>query len=672
MANQSMLKMHLRNTKEWPRRPVEEVPEEHRERYLKLSAAIEMRAEGKTGTEIFETTGVKDRNLCRVLSNAIKTNPKTGRIVGFEAAVFGFKLDSSYRRKVERREQDDLRETDYPTEGPGLRGMTFRRFPHIHEAIDDLFLKRASKGVAGSVAVVDGQFLLLELLRDEYERLGIDPETQWPFNTDDRALETLRRYRKKLLHTVPEQYIAATYGEQASYNLKKGTGAYSFFEKMPALSMRQLDFHAFDAPCILHVLDPNGCDMALPIKRFHVGIMVDRKPGCIHGFSVVFERTPSADAVLDTVDSCLNPRSVDSGEGVVAMSLTPDGNVTMSSLVPALRASGFAVIEMDNGLSNIAQDVTMNLMDVIGCMVVFGQAGNWWARPHIERLNGIFERRTGHRLPSTYGSHHKDVHRAKDPVGTAKALDVRVEDLVATLGEFCRSHNAEHSGIATHGQTIQHMVETLLANPASGVFVRPLPKSNYPAWTLFAHTQLAKVRGNRKAGVRPYIQAASCRYTNVALAQRFDLVGKQVVVSIHRRNANIAMAFVKSTHEPLGALIPQELWRNAPVPYAMRGMLCRFVGRQSSRTRRSDPMGAYLKALRETMGRGRGAGNVGLEAAKLSQAMARATDAEPKKDSLDSIAEPHPVRRTPRSRVPVPGLAPVSLNRNSDHRFRGR
>ena len=672
MANQSLLRMHLRNTNDWPRRPIKEVPEEHRERYKNFCSAIEMRAEGKTGAEIDAATGVKDRNLCRVLANAIKTNPRTGNIVGFDAAIFGFRVDSAYRRKVERREQDATA-SGFPTDGAGLRGMTFRRFPHIHEAIDDLLLKRESKGVAGSVAVIDAQFLLLELLRDEYGRLGLDPETQWPFNTANRALETLRRYRKKLLHTDPEKYIAATYGTQAARNLRKGTGATSFFEHMPALSMLQLDFHSFDAPCMLHMLDPNGCDMRLPIKRFHLGIMVARKPGSVHGFSIVFERTPSADAVLETVDSYLNPGTDDPEEGVVAMSLTPQGNVTISALVPALRASGFAVLEMDNGLSNIAQDVVMNIMDVVGCMVVFGQAGSWWARPNIERFNGILERRTGHRLPNTYASHHKDPQRAKNPVGVSEVLDIRAEDLVATLGEFCRSYNAEHSGRATHGQTIQHVVETLLANPASGVFARPLPRSNFSRWTLLAHKELATVRGNCKSGVRPYIQVGLCRYTNMGLSHRFDLIGRQVIVSIHRRNANIAVASVRSTCEALGALIPESLWRSAPVPLSMRRMLARFAGRQRSRTRQSDPMGAYLKALREKMGRGRNAGNVGLEAAKLSQAMARAAAVEPKEGSLDSIAEPHPVRRIRRT-APAPKLrlVPVSLSRNAHRNLRGR
>ena len=533
MASQSILSASLRDLRNWPeRKPPLLVPEQHRERYLSICSAIEMRIEGASGAEILDKTGVGDRNLCRILNNAKKMNPATGKMVGFDAAIHGFRVDSSYQLKVEAGNTELTQDCTavFPPNGPGICGYTFRRFPHIHKAIDDLFLKRHFTCASGKVAVRDAQFLLHELLREEYRRINVDPETHWPFNTDDQGLETLRRYRKKLLETNPERYIWATYGEQAALNLRKGTGMYpvEYLEKMPPLSVRELDFHTFSGVMNLHMLDPNGCDMVLPLDRIHVGIMVDRSPGAVHGFTVVFEATPDLDSVLETIDSCINAPLVDADGDEVTMSLFPKGNVTISSIVPALNRSGFALLLMDNALSNISTEVASNVMDVIGCAVQFGIPHRWWVRPHVERFNDIFERRTGLRLPSTLGSHHKDTNRADDPAAVAKALDIRAEDVVATLGEFCRTHNTSHSGTATRGQTIQHIVETLIGDPASGVFVRPLPLSSFPDWSLFAHAELVTVRGNPATGIRPYIQTAQCKYRSPVLAKRWDLLGKKV------------------------------------------------------------------------------------------------------------------------------------------------
>jgi hypothetical protein len=307
-----------------------------------------------------------------------------------------------------------------------------------------------------------------------------------------------------------------------------------------------------------------------------------------------------------------------------------------------------------------AADAICNVMDVTGAAVQFGVPYSWWGRPNIERFNALFEQRTGHRLPSTLGSNPGDT-RKDDPVQKALDFDIRIEDIVATFGEFCRDHNLRHAGTPTHGQSIIRIIESKLADPSSGVFAKPLPRFSHEDWTIFAHVRVSTVRGNPGVGRGPYIQIGPCKYHSKTLTPRFDLVGKRVFVLIHRRNANVAIAISMDTYQSLGYLNPERLWLRCPVPLEMRSVLAKFVKRARPRGGSTDPFGAYVEHLQKCSS-SENPGQVALELANLKQQhdlMVQVPVPKEASDEKSSFREPPRLSVVQVSRKPavVPFLA---------------
>ncbi|MFL9966782.1 hypothetical protein PQR02_38675, partial [Paraburkholderia sediminicola] len=51
-----------------------------------------------------------------------------------------------------------------------------------------------------------------------------------------------------------------------------------------------------------------------------------------------------------------------------------------------------------------------------------------------------------------------------------------------------------------------------------------------------------------------------CRYTNTILSNRYNLVGKKLLLYIDRRDIRIACGSVVETGEMLGAMVPEARW----------------------------------------------------------------------------------------------------------------
>ncbi|CAN7655969.1 hypothetical protein LJR034_005177 [Caballeronia sp. LjRoot34] len=668
MTKDKKLSVHNGDVSLWPRPADSEIPQP-RERFFSIERALTLRFQGFPDKEVSAETGISAGNLSRLARRALLTNPATGEINGLYVALKYFRAPGIRRRRspptrkskeetgeagedaVAHSSSDLGQETRSDADRPKntQRGYAwslinfFEKNPRIEKIVVDSFLRRGEfKAETKASAAVIARRMRAAALED-----GVSEE-EWPFCVDDRGYEAVRRFGLELLNSHTRPYIKARHGKQAARNYEKERPGLNIFEHMPMLSVRQVDFHSWDGNTVLHVVDPRGCDMTLPVCRFHVGIMIDEDPGALHGYVLVFELTPSADAFLEIIASALTPLPPVVGDGV-PISLTPAGNFVISKIVPELAANAFAVLRTDNAYAMICEDSIGNTMDVTGCIFELGAVYSWWIRGKIERFNAHFERLTGHRLPSTLGTGPRDPMR-DEPVRNALGFDVRLEQVVEAIDAFVEDHNRGYVGRPTHGQTIENIVRTNLNNPSSGVFARPLPKTGHDDWTLLANLRIATVRAYPSRGVAPHLVAANCRYKLEGHEHRFDLNKSLVYVAIYRPNANIAIAIVVATNEYLGYLTPERLWRRAPVSLWMRNKLSKFVKRARSRQGNQNPWDAYVDSIGKKVASGEATPTTVLEIAKLKQHQERVTRLEvPEQAAPDRVDPTDPPERSVRT-----------------------
>ena len=538
------------------------------------AAAVTMYCNGASYDDIKDETGLNDRNVRRIIDRCLIVDPSTGAIFGFYACVEGVRLHE-YRRTA----PFIAGATSFDAEGnvrkagaSGMMQLTLDAFPEVEKELKNAALPRDRDLQQVNIPTIDLREVFHDLLKDAFKKAGLDWKQQWPFTQRDGGYEALRRWRKNLLLTHPFEYIEAQYGEKVANKLQAGQNKVSIFENFRALSVRQLDFHEVDSSCILVFKDPNGVEFEVPVERFHLGAIVAEYPVVIGGYVFVFARTPSGDDVLDLLQIATFPEK---REGPVA-SLIPNGDVVLAGIIPELYGSGFAILKMDNATSNIAMNVTSVIMDVIGCMIQLGGPGKWWTRAQVERFFGIFTRKTGQTLPTTYGKSPTDPMRG-NPTAAALRLKIRVEDLLETFEVFAEQFNTRDISSSTYGQTVERAVRGMLSDPSLGVFPQPLPSIGEPGWTFFAEVHECKVKGDAKKGKPCHINLDRRIYTNEKLAMRSDLVGKIIIVCRHRWNDNLVFAMVKGPKgEFLGLLRPNRLARRHPMHTRLARELNKF------------------------------------------------------------------------------------------------
>ncbi|ANB72757.1 hypothetical protein AYM40_10575 [Paraburkholderia phytofirmans OLGA172] len=551
----------------------------------------------------------------------------------------------------------------------GMLAVFFDQFPEIEDELERLFLKRGKGPFEKRITI-----MTLAARMQEMARAAGLKDTQWPLCSSDHGYEAIRRWAKRLVGENPEQFIRARFGRQAAKNLRKGKGEPSVVENLRPLAGRELDFHKVDEACVIDVEDPNGATLCFPMERFHLGIIVGEYPQVVFGYAIVLEATPSARAVLNVMENCLFP-SID---GEAKISLTGKGNVVTSALIPELRGNGFSLLKVDNGSSNIALDCVSNIMDVVGCAITFGAPGNWWARPMIENFFGIFTRKTGQQLPSSFGTGPRDPMR-EEPIETAHRLHISYFDLVDTFEEFIEQYNRRQPSKKTSGQTPVDMIKALLNNKKSGVFPQPLPVENENSWCLLAHTVEATIRGSQKRGERPFIKIDKTVYTSPTMSKDFELVGKQAYVFIHRRNANIAIAITKDDQRYLGRLVPDRDARRHPLPVDMRKMLNAFLRKQRFDLATVGAVRIYVQSKTDEIRTSKGIGGrrASLKLADLHQKieqmahdeLASKADASLKEQPSQSRISRPPVPHWPTETQPIVAL--LDVRRNLRQRGRG-
>ncbi|MEQ5842909.1 hypothetical protein N0A02_25975 [Paraburkholderia acidicola] len=572
----------LRDTSKWP--CPEECALDDTVRFYRIKTSIQMRLGGATYQAIFQETGIVKPEVIRQIRRCL-TESSPGQIIGFFALVRHRRIKLYVR--VRPVEPDPLSSS---AGAAGALGKLFHDYPSAQKFIDRRFLVNDDNHgyLEAYITFVDLWRQFRKMLTDDLKFSAFD----WPFNTGNEGYKALLTYCNALVRKHPERWLRVRKGKKISWKAKTGRGIESLLEGLDPLIEVQLDYLMQDAAGVIHLKDARGLDHPIRVRRWYVGILAETSTSAVLGLYISLEVNPSTDCALETVCSAFE--SEDHSENRLVMQLLPDGKSLMVSLVPAFRALTWALLHVDNAWCNSSNDFVNNVIDALGCTVVFCTPRAWWQHPVIERVNGQFVKGM-HRLRSTYGSSPQDPRRNK-PQEKAEEYEIKFEDIEALLVASAYAHNASVGSETNFGKTRVEIANHLL-DSANDQYLQqrlPIAKQSPQNLMLLWHCVDLKITGNLNTGKLPHVNIDYCAYTNPELSSDFGLVGETLRIWICRRDIRIAYGMLLRDKRNIGQLKIERRYRRYAITWQVFMTIMRYIHRKPDVGTYADPvLGLY-------------------------------------------------------------------------------
>lgn len=560
-AQRQLIPLTFADLTTWPKPDETIFHEDIKRRYSGRKLAIELYAAGESFSEIFRRCGVREKEVRRLLKRCLLASDDGG-IVGFRAIVKNVRLKDYYRSA-------NVVHARHMGSGgcSGALGQLFTRFPEVEVLIKERFLKLSTDIVdEARIRFIDLHQVFTKRLRE----LGLGDD-DWPFCTANIGYNALRTYCHNLYSTDRGRWIAVRLGKDAVRRNSVGNGETPLISPIRHFTHFSLDFHTVDAASIITVINSYGEEFDVHIKRWYIGVLLCDKPTLITGIHVVLELQPSGDDTLETVWSGLIPETYADDDSRITF--VKDGKVLPNQLNPALAYQGFSVVRVDNAWANAATEVITNIILVTGCAFGFGPIRAWWIRPFIERVFGELTARGLQRLPSTYGCAPKDTKRDGPDVKAAK-FRIRLSELSGILHSCVREFN-EHRSEGLEFSSPMDAIASAIVNSKSGFLPQTIANDAGQIPRLLLKKKTVVLRGNIKKNIAPYVQVDRCRYTNPRLSRAHHLLGRQLLMSMHRKDLDISFLSCPETGEDFGLLVPEKRWRASPLSVRERVLLNR-------------------------------------------------------------------------------------------------
>lgn len=531
---------------DWPNIDIGALHGEQRQQFLNRRKALDMYVSGHPANEIMTDTGIRTDNLVVLIRDRCLATHEDGRIYGFRGLL-------PYLR-VKRY----LRTSRVPSEincggdAAGAFSQLFRRFPELHQKLDDRILKRKRNG--HSLFQSREAFINLHAwFIDECRKLGLEETHEYPFNTKKLAYVSLVGYVHRRVQCNPITGAKATYGEKTAKKLMTADGT-----ERPVTRIFQrveVDAHKIDA--IFCVLVPSVFGELIPkiVHRLWIIAIKEVVSRAILGYHLSLNYECNRFDLLKAVHHALAPNE--------KKDLTIPGLMYRSEAgFPSNISSHFTgacweEMSVDEAMINQCKTVVESLQDIVGSTVEVIPRHLPDDRPFIERFFLTLAQTGYQRLPNTTGNGLKDERRNK-PNEVASKWEIQLEHLEELTEVLIANYNAtpHHSvGYRSPLQYLSYLVQV----------------ENYPfkianqtdVTSLLSMRKTVTVKGGIKQGRRPYIQYLEARYSNDILGRSYHLAGKKINIVINEVELRTVSAF-HLDGSPLGILRAAPPWDRTP------------------------------------------------------------------------------------------------------------
>lgn len=266
----------------WPSIPIEAVPKEKRDVFLRRVRACELYCTGKLGSRaVAHSVGFSAKQVQRFVRAALTLHPD-GQIFGQRALIPYF-----HQREYDRRETSN--------DGTaGLFAQLLKRHPTVRQKIVIAYCEEGKR-------IKDIHRMMLASLATA----GVGPD-EYPFNRRRRAAGALHRFCHSLQNDRFRQIAFVRHGRDAGRRADVTTPSEVSRHIVRPYTRVEVDGHKIDALFVLTIEGPDGICRTVTLQRLIAISLIDAASRAILGFSLCLNRTESQADLLTAIERSLS------------------------------------------------------------------------------------------------------------------------------------------------------------------------------------------------------------------------------------------------------------------------------------------------------------------------------------------------------------------------------
>ena len=525
--------------------------------------AILLYLSGASYDTLYEETGFKARYINHTIRNRCMHPHPDGQVYGWRALIPGLHISAYTRKKKVTADHNGLGTA-------GALGNLLSLQPEFATQLDKQILRTCSDTALGKLR--QPQHALWSWFLKELRALGLEARNEWPFNVKNMGYTALLRYSEKVLSGNPLKAARIVGGPQAEKKMASGTGinrpVHNPFDRI------EMDAHKLDGRFVVMIPQLDGGWSPRLIHRLWVIVLLDVASRAVIGYHLSLRLEVNKEDVIAAIKSALvlwaRKDLSFADQAYYEDAALPSGHHE--------RYVGLCWNEtsVDGALAETCKTVKSKLLDVVGSTLLdptvgFAQRRSKDDRPFIESFFKTLASRGLHRLSNTTGAKAQD-KRGRDPEKVAVISEFQLEYAAELLDALIANYNATpHSGLGYRSPLQMLDFYSSIGKLPSR---RADPNS---VQGLLSVRKLCIVRGGYQQGRRPFVNFLGASYSNEELAQRHDLVGKQIWVINHLEDdARIALA-TTTEGVRLGVLRAHPPWHRTPHSLSIRSAINSMV-----------------------------------------------------------------------------------------------
>lgn len=569
-----------KNIDNWVEPPISGLPRKFQILYQLRKKALTRYYKGEgTVKEIERAFGISKSEIYRLSSKALSKN-RYGEITGWLACVPYYRPIPQYTRTTSKTS--------------GTAG-------HFTKLLKDHDLEQDFKKIALGKKAINGSAVRGKELEGIYhafktmcEEAGIDVHDHYPFNNIRGAQETVRNYVNKVRKENFIDSVRVEHGSQvASMAMAEGKGYNNTPSPLRPYDRVQLDEHKIDSIPVLLTYDSYGELVVETNARVWVVVMMDERSRAALGYSISLTQQYTEEDLVECFANVLQP-----SEKIVHPNPKPPyiPNAGFpSGIFKQCAWRIFNRIQVDNAYAHLSHWLWDRLTHIGVGEICLLRPGAPRQNKEIERLFGTFTRNSFQKLPNTTGSNPKDPRRKKYPDKKAAQLGITIEHITQIVDFTLANYNATpHSSL--DGRTPLEVVENYI-NKADHP-IRIHDQKSTDSLEVFDEDIKCFVRASKKHGHAPYVQYLNGRYSSQTMKMRGELVNKQVILRINRKDIRKGVLY-QTNGEIIGEVSVSKRWSWVKHTASIRRAINREIVRGNIMRFSHNPIGEYYEYLRK-------------------------------------------------------------------------
>lgn len=341
---------------QWCQVDVAALSEDRQVQFLKRKRAIELYLDGATDAELQQATGLKRRNVYRLITDRCLSQAEDGTIQGWRGALPHMRV-----KEYARKSMPTVNEW-----GEGAVGSLQWLFSTASGAeIEAKFRKQILEKTRALEAPKRSKQVHFRWFIEELRARGYEKRGEWPFNVARMGYQTICTFVDKVLDEHPTRKIEILGGETAKRKAKAGDGVDR--PVMRVFDRVECDAHKLDCRMVVLIPSPHGGFESRKIHRLWVIVLIEVESRVVIGYYLSLRKECSAEDVLRAIKKALTRWSP------IEMQFS-DRAYILGAGLPSYHAERYFgacwdEFSVDGAMANICKRVETPIQEIVGARI---------------------------------------------------------------------------------------------------------------------------------------------------------------------------------------------------------------------------------------------------------------------------------------------------------------